>query len=417
MTPAELIKNYQQIRQTTETLCNPLVIEDYVIQSNEDVSPPKWHLAHTTWFFETFILARYLKNYRCYHSLFKYLFNSYYQHIGDPYPRIKRGILSRPTVTDIYRYRQYVDNHIYTLLNKSFFLIDELTDLIILGLNHEQQHQELLLTDIKHNFFLNPDYPCYQVNKNTSSQNKIAPLTFLSLEGGIITIGYQGKEFCFDNELPHHQVILKPYQLANRLITNGEYLEFIQAKGYEHATWWLADGWEMIQKNHYQAPLYWLYEDGEWYIFTLSGLRKLNLDEPVVHLSYYEADAYARFCGKRLPFEAEWENFVNQYASQPNSGNFLEQSIYHPTLSKLNNMPQQLFGDAWEWTASSYSAYPGYQPLTGALGEYNGKFMNNQMVLRGGSCLTPLAHIRNSYRNFFQPGKRWQFTGIRLASD
>lgn len=425
----QLLDFYQDVRSKTEQLCQPLAIEDYVIQSIIDVSPPKWHLAHTTWFFETFILIPHLTNYQPYHYSFQYIFNSYYHGIGTPYPRELRGVLSRPTVKTIYAYRTYVDNELLNLLNHaSEAQWCTLQPLVILGLHHEQQHQELLLMDIKHNFMCDPTSPVYLPNPGqfsspaTGANNK--QLEFISMAGGMIDIGYQANNgapelgFCFDNELPRHPVFLQDYALASRLVTNEEYDEFITAGGYQDPRWWLADGWTCVQQYQWQAPLYWQKSANQWHIFTLSGQKKLNPTEPVVHVSYYEADAYARFLGYRLPLEEEWENFVRQ-AQLPVTGNFMEQGIYQPDAAPVmhNKTASQLFGDAWEWTQSPYRPYPGYKPLGGALGEYNGKFMSNQFVLRGGCCTTPQKHIRASYRNFYQPDKRWQFSGIRLATD
>jgi ergothioneine biosynthesis protein EgtB len=409
----QLIQSYQRIRKQTEQLCAPLFVEDYVVQSHDDISPPKWHLAHTTWFFETFILAK-QSSYKVFNPLFHHLFNSYYQSIGHPYPRMQRGILSRPTVEMIYQYRKQVDEQMMDYLQRlPEEKLSSLMAILTVGFNHEQQHQELLLMDIKYNFSLDPSSPAYQ--KNAISQKKsVSPLIFHAMEGGVVEIGHSHQEFCFDNELPRHPVFLQPYALATRLITNGEYLAFMQAGGYQNPSYWLSDAWDCVLKQQWDAPLYWQQIEGQWHIFTLNGLQVLNLAEPVSHISYYEAEAYARWKNKRLPSEAEWEHFVarNQLASQ--GGNFLENNIFHPMVVTTDN-PHQLFGDVWEWTASAYLPYPGYKPLDGALGEYNGKFMNNQFVLRGGSCATPEAHIRASYRNFFQPDKRWQFSGIRLA--
>lgn len=413
----ELFSFFQLTRQRTETICQPLINEDYVIQSTEDVSPPKWHLAHTTWFFETFILIPYLADYVVFNKLFGYLFNSYYQSVNLPYPRAQRGLLSRPSVANIYAYRHHVNEHIKILLDKiSAEDVSKVENLLVLGLNHEQQHQELLLMDIKHNFFIDPSLPVYQARKSSIHSGKNEDLTFCHVEAGMVEMGHSGENFCFDNELPRHHCFLKPYFLANRLITNGEYLEFIAAQGYQQPQWWLADGWDCIQKNCWQAPLYWKKIDNDWFIFTLQGLQKLNPMEPVCHISYYEADAYARWRGYRLPTESEWEHAAHLYFS---SGNYLENNLLHPqiAINTLSSLPQQLYGDLWEWTASSYAPYPGFKPLLGALGEYNGKFMSNQMVLRGGSCISPEKHLRATYRNFFQPDKRWQFSGIRLAYD
>lgn len=412
----QLLHHYFSIRQLTEKLCQPLLIEDYVIQTIEDVSPPKWHLAHTSWFFETFILAPNICNYHLFDPLFPYLFNSYYQRIGEFFPRMNRGILSRPTVEKVYAYRRYIDERMENLiLNFSSDDIAKITPLITLGLNHEQQHQELLLTDIKYNFSQNPSFPAYH-SFSPVNEYVVTELDFIPESGGLIEVGHAAATFCFDNELPRHKVFLAPYSIASRLTTNAEYLEFIQAGGYRDPQWWLSDGWECLQKNGWLAPLYWQQIDNEWHVFTLRGLEKLNLAEPVSHVSFYEADAYARFKSARLVNEVEWEHYAQLKQTNTVENNFIETEIYHP-LPQKNHSTQQLFGDVWEWTNSAYLPYPGYQPLYGALGEYNGKFMSNQMVLRGGSCATSKAHIRTSYRNFFQPDKRWQFTGIRLAKN
>jgi ergothioneine biosynthesis protein EgtB len=411
------IESYQAVRRYTESLCSPLEIEDYVVQSIEDVSPPKWHLAHTTWFFETFILIAQLKKYRLFHPEFHYLFNSYYQTLGNFHPRIKRGVLSRPTVKMIYDYRKYVDQHILNYIqNISEIDFNELQRLLILGLHHEQQHQELLLMDIKHNFSINPDFHFYPINNGIQKAENPITMEFTFVEGGVVNIGHPGLDFCFDNESPQHQQLISPYLIATRLVTNAEYEEFVNADGYKKPRYWLSDAWECIQKQGWEAPLYWKKINNKWYEFTLAGMKELDPFTPVSHLSYFEADAYARWCNKRLPSEAEWENYVITNSFSIRQGNFLENGYYHP-LPAASKTPQQFFGDLWEWTASAYLPYPGYKATAGSLGEYNGKFMNNQFVLKGGSCITPQNHIRATYRNFFQPDKRWQFSGIRLASN
>jgi ergothioneine biosynthesis protein EgtB len=404
-----LASRYQQIRQTSARICQPLAIEDYTIQSMPDVSPPKWHLAHTTWFFETFVLVPHLPGYTVFHPQFGYLFNSYYEAVGARHPRHQRGLLSRPTVSEVYRYRDRVDRAMTELLST----IPESTDLaqlVILGLHHEQQHQELLLTDIKHILATNPLRPVYRSDLS-SHLNRDRTFEWLKYPGGLYSIGHQGDEFAFDNESPRHQTYLQDYQLANRLVTNGEYLEFMQAGGYQESKYWLAEGWMTVQTQQWQSPLYWELIDSHWWVMTLGGLRQLDLDEPVCHVSFYEADAYATWTGKRLPTEAEWEVATVNIAQ---IGNFLDDDLLHPT--PLNNSHHQFFGDVWEWTQSAYLPYPGFQIADGAIGEYNGKFMCNQMVLRGGSCVTSANHIRSTYRNFFPPATRWQFSGIRLAS-
>ena len=414
LTRQELSELYQTQRRKTLELCLPLEIEDYVIQAMDDVSPPKWHLAHTTWFFETFVLMAELPEYQLFHPRFNYLFNSYYQKIGVPFPRASRGLLSRPTVEQVSAYRNYVDAEMLAFLsNQSDDTYFRVQPIIQLGLQHEQQHQELLLMDIKYNFSIDPDYPTY-AQRTTSHPVKLSELSFIEVEGGLIEIGHQDAGFCFDNELPRHQQFIPSYKIANRLITNGEYLAFIMAKGYQRPEYWLADGWDLVKSRKWNAPLYWhQIENKQWYVFTLSGLSALNLDEPVVHVSYYEADAYARWRNARLPTESEWEHFV-YHTKEELAGHFLEAMILHPRAA-MHQESRQFFGDVWEWTSSPYLAYQGFKPLLGALGEYNGKFMCNQMVLRGGSCVTPQSHIRLSYRNFYQPDKRWHFGGIRLA--
>jgi ergothioneine biosynthesis protein EgtB len=381
--------------------------EDYVIQSMPDVSPPKWHLAHTTWFFETFLLIPYLPGYTGFDPRFGYLFNSYYEAVGDRHPRAERGLLSRPTVAAIYDYRAHVDRSIQDLLATT--VSPDLAALVILGLHHEQQHQELLLTDIKHILALNPLRPAYR-NDLISLNTPAKPLQWLEYPGGLFEIGHQGDGFAFDNELPRHQTYLQAYKLANRLVTNGEYLEFIQAGGYQTSAHWLSAGWSTVQTARWQAPLYWEQIDGDWWVMTLGGLRRVNEHEPVCHVSFYEADAYASWRGYRLPTEAEWE--VATAGLEP-TGNFLDRDILHPAPCPTNS--HQFFGDVWEWTQSAYLPYPGFKIAEGAIGEYNGKFMCNQMVLRGGSCATSANHIRSTYRNFFPTDARWQFTGIRLA--
>ena len=403
-----LLDRYQQVRQVSEKICQPLAIEDYTIQSMPDVSPPKWHLAHTTWFFETFLLLPYLPGYTVFHPQFGYLFNSYYEAVGARHPRHQRGLLSRPTVAEVYRYRAHVDRDMMELLCSVEH--PDLADLLILGLHHEQQHQELLLTDIKHILALNPLHPIYR--------DDLQPPTFidstfqwLKYSGGLYSIGHQGDEFAFDNESPRHQTYLQDYKLGNRLVTNGEYLEFIQTGGYQEAKYWLAEGWATVQAHQWRSPLYWQLIDNDWYVMTLGGLQRVDERKPVCHVSFYEADAYATWKGKRLPTEAEWEIAT---IDLPQTGNFLDSDYLDPTPA--NNLHHQFFGDVWEWTQSAYLPYPGFQIADGAIGEYNGKFMCNQMVLRGGSCVTSANHIRPTYRNFFPPSTRWQFSGIRLAS-
>ncbi len=404
-----MLDSYLKTRQISEKICQPLAIEDYTIQSMPDVSPPKWHLAHTTWFFETFLLLPHFPEYQVFNPQFGYLFNSYYEAVGARHPRHQRGILSRPTVAEVYQYRSHVDRAMQTLLAK----IPEdsnLAELVTLGLHHEQQHQELLLTDIKHILALNPLHPVYRDDLSVNVDTNEGKFVWLGYPGGLYSIGHTGSEFAFDNESPRHQVYLQDYLLGNRLVNNGEYLEFIQAGGYKEAKYWLAEGWATVQSQQWQAPLYWELIDRQWWVMTLGGLRQLDLAEPVCHVSFYEADAYATWRGKRLPTEAEWEIAA---VDLPQTGNFLDRDFLHPTSADHH----QFFGDVWEWTQSAYLPYPGFKIADGAIGEYNGKFMCNQMVLRGGSCITSANHIRPTYRNFFPPSTRWQFSGIRLASD
>jgi ergothioneine biosynthesis protein EgtB len=407
-------EQYQRSRQLSEQLCQPLATEDYVIQSMPDVSPPKWHLAHTTWFFETFLLVPFLTDYAVFDAEFGYLFNSYYETVGQRHPRSQRGLLSRPTVEQVYQYRAFVDEAMQKLLVQP--LEPAVKSLVVLGLHHEQQHQELLVTDIKHILAANPLRPAYQMDLPVVNVPIASQEQWLDYPGGLYAIGcdadLSGENFAFDNESPRHQVYLQDYWLASRLVTNGEYLEFMQAGGYQTPDYWLSAGWAIVQAEQWRSPLYWEQQAEEWRVMTLGGMRPLNLHEPVCHVSYYEADAYARWAGKRLPTEAEWEIAATQVAVQ---GNFVDRGRFHPTLATGETRPDQLFGDVWEWTQSAYLPYPGFQTASGAVGEYNGKFMCNQMVLRGGSCATSQSHIRSSYRNFFPPETRWQFSGIRLA--
>ncbi len=410
-----LTKRFTDVRGVTMKLIQPLEAEDFIIQSHEDVSPAKWHIAHTTWFFERMILKEYKSGYQEFNPAFDFLFNSYYNSIGPYQPRHQRGVLSRPTVDEVIAYRRYVDDQVLELLADSDKK-KEVEKLIEMGLQHEQQHQELILMDVKYNFFVNPLFPTYlETAKRTVSQK--LETEFVEFNGGLVEIGHSGEGFSFDNESPRHKVWLEPFKLATKPVTNGEFLEFIEAGGYEQPEYWLSDGWSTVKENNWKAPLYWLKNDEEnWQLFTLGGVVDLDPNEPVSHVSFYEADAFSRWKGKRLPTEAEWE-----YASQgiAINGNMMEQGAYHPVSSSEEGTTElsKMFGDVWEWTASAYTSYPGSKPLEGALGEYNAKFMCNQMILRGGSCATPASHIRSTYRNFFAPDKRWQFSGFRLADD
>ena len=410
---AVLAHRLRAVRDRTGLLCSPLEIEDYVIQASDSVSPPKWHLAHTTWFFETFILMPYAPGYRVFHEAYAHLFNSYYETAGTFFPRPQRGLLSRPTVAEVYRYRSHVDEALQTLLQQlPQATASDILTRVELGIEHEIQHQELLLMDVKYNFSVNPLQPAYQ---QSVVQIAATPLKMVWQEfaGGIVEIGHEGKVFCYDNERPRHQTLLREFRLASRLVTNQEYLVFIAEGGYQRVDLWLSDGWHAIGAQGWKAPLYWVGSKHDWQQFTLSGLQPLNPHEPVAHLSYYEADAYARWAGKRLPTEAEWEHAA---ASVPITGNFLESGSLHPQPAPQPGLTQ-MYGDLWEWTQSAYTPYPGFRPLSGTLGEYNGKFMCGQLVLRGGCCVTPQDHIRASYRNFFRAADRWMYSGLRLAED
>jgi ergothioneine biosynthesis protein EgtB len=408
--PEPLSAQYRRIRAVTESLCDPLQPEDYVVQSMPDASPAKWHLAHTAWFFEQFLLRPHLRGYRVFHPQYEYLFNSYYDSVGPMHARADRGLLTRPSVGEVRAYRAHVDANMLKLLD-SAEEDERVRAITLLGINHEQQHQELLLTDLKHLLSRNPLLPAYRELKNSTGGAATA-LRFQAFDGGICEIGATGKHFCFDNETPRHRVLVEPFSLADRLVTNGEYQQFVRDGGYRRAEFWLADGWATVKREGWTRPMYWSESmDSE---FSLGGLQPLLPGIPVSHLSYYEADAFARWAGMRLPTEAEWELAG---MSVPIQGNFLDSDSLHPSCADASQSLRQLFGDVWEWTSSSYSAYPGFRATTGALGEYNGKFMCNQFVLRGGSCVTPREHIRASYRNFFYPQARWQFTGLRLARD
>lgn len=411
--PEALLSRYHWVRSWSERLCETLVPEDYVVQSMPDVSPTKWHLAHTSWFFETFLLKPHLPGYHSLHPQYDFLFNSYYNTLGERHCRPKRGLLSRPTVEETYAYRAFVDEHMEALLCGSDSEdLARLEPLIAIGLHHEQQHQELMVTDIKHVFSENPLRPVYQTQPETVTSEAL-PLTWVKFEEQLAWIGHDDISFAFDNEGPRHREFVPAFALASRLVTSGEYRAFMEDGGYQRPEFWLSEGWATVQAREWNAPFYWEQQDGAWRQFTLSGIRPVQDAEPVCHLSLFEADAYARWAGARLPTEFEWE-----VASQglPYHGNFVEAARFHPVPASDTGLTQ-LFGDVWEWTRSQYAPYPGYAPAQGALGEYNGKFMCNQFVLRGGSCATPETHIRHTYRNFFPPDARWQFTGLRLARD
>ncbi|WP_367388299.1 ergothioneine biosynthesis protein EgtB [Lewinella sp. LCG006] len=409
---------YQQIRQWSLQLCAPLNPEDYVVQPTGDVSPPKWHLGHTTWFFENFILREHLANYELFDERLNWFFNSYYESQGPRILRTNRGNMTRPSTATILAYREYVDEHLIQLLDQhqTTELPTELAQLLEIGLQHEQQHQELLVTDIKYILGTNPLYPAYdQAEKKFDHQS--FSKEWLPMEAGLYQIGYQGYDFCWDNELSRHQVYLNRFALSKRLVTNREYLTFMEDGAYERFELWQMEGIEWARQLDIKAPLYWYEKEGTWYHYTLQGLSPIDLDAPVTHVSFFEADAYARWAGHRLPTEQEWEVVCQQQHQEiPAEGNFVENQNWRP-IAPIDDADDQLLGNVWEWTNSAYLPYPRYPRPEGALGEYNGKFMINQMVLRGGSCATPRSHIRATYRNFFQTDKRWQFTGIRLAKD
>lgn len=404
-----LSARYQRIRSATIYLCRSLKPEDFVIQSMPDVSPTKWHLAHITWFFEHFVLQPHLSGYKVFREEFNYLFNSYYYSVGPMHLRPQRGLLSRPELSTVTEYREHVDNAVLQLIEQQGEDGD-LEQLITLGLNHEQEHQELLLTDIKHVFSCNPTLPVVKPGLPFAPGEPLSSHVFIKGPSGIEAIGAEGNGFCFDNETPRHKTLVHDHAIGSRLISNGEYLEFIRDGAYANSQLWLSDGWTTIQERGWSRPLYW---DAELATeFTIGGTRELDLNAPVSHVSYYEADAYARWAGARLPTEQEWELAA---AIHPVKGNLAEAAYWHPAAAAVGE--HQLYGDVWEWTSSAYAAYPGFKPLAGSLGEYNGKFMCNQMTVRGGSCVSAAEHIRATYRNFFYPDARWQFLGIRLAKD
>ncbi len=405
-----LASRYRAVRETTLALAQPLSAEDQMVQSGTETSPTKWHLAHTTWFFETFLLLPHARGYRAFNEQYTYLFNSYYKQLEGHPLRTLRGTFSRPSLSEVLEYRRHVDGAMEEFVEEASA---EQRELIELGLNHEQQHQELIVTDIKHAFWMNPLRPAYR--EGVAASGGEAPrMRWTEFSGGDYEIGHAGPDFAFDNEEPQHRVHLPAFRLASRLVTNAEYLEFIADGGYARPELWLSDGWDQFNANSWRAPLYWEQREGKWQVFTCTGMRALEPNEPVCHVSFYEADAYARWAKARLATEAEWEIAA---ATVPIDGNFLESERLHVAPARDGAGLQQMFGDAWEWTASPYVAYPGYRAAAGALGEYNGKFMCNQLVLRGGSCVTPRNHIRATYRNFFPPQARWQFMGIRLAND
>jgi ergothioneine biosynthesis protein EgtB len=409
--PPDLAARIAGVRAFTEGLCATLDPEDMVVQSMPDASPAKWHLAHTTWFFETFVLAAARPAAAPFDAAYAYLFNSYYDAVGPRHARQERGLLSRPALDEVLRYRRRVDERLGELLARE--PADALLDGVELGIAHEEQHQELLLTDVKHAFFSQPLRPAYGPPPPRAAA-PAPPRTFFPGEGGVREIGAGPDGFAFDNERPRHRALLAPHALASRPVTCGEWLAFMEAGGYERPDHWLSDGWAAAVRDGWRAPLYWVREGGAWWQFTLGGMRRVDEAEPVAHVSYFEADAYARWAGARLPTEEEWEAAA---ADAPPGGNDAGSGRLHPEAARPGAGPRQLLGDVWEWTRSAYAPYPGFRPAGGALGEYNGKFMVSQLVLRGGSCATPPGHVRPTYRNFFYPDARWQFSGVRLARD
>lgn len=411
----KLKERFFEIRSFTEKLTAPLETEDYIVQAVEKTSPAKWHLAHTSWFFEAFILKKVKSDYKSLHPQYDYIFNSYYVQTSDPHCRDKRGNLSRPTVKQVFEFRSYINQKMAEFIEMMTEKeMSEWMSVIEIGLHHEQQHQELLLTDLKFMFAQNPIYPIYEERVRPKSEGK-SELKWVSFEEGVYEVGHAGGQFGYDNEYPLHKTYIHSFKIANRLVTNGEYLEFMKAEGYKNTKWWLDEGFSAVEREDWNSPLYWIIRNGEWHHYTLNGVEPIDLNEPVTHISYFEADAYARWKGFRLPTEQEWEIASKEV---PVKGNFVDSQYFHPApATGENKILNQMYGDVWQWTQSSYSPYPGYEPFPGALGEYNGKFMVNQYVLRGGSCATSKSHFRKTYRNFFHTEARWQFSGIRLATD
>jgi len=403
-------ERYLSVRRTTERLCAPLTAEDQLVQSTPEASPTKWHQAHTTWFFETFVLKPHAPGYRAFDERFTYLFNSYYKQLGEHPNRLTRSYLSRPSLEAVNRYRAYVDEHMMCCIESE--PATELAALVEIGLNHEQQHQELILADAKHVLWSNPLRPAYREQRVPSAASDSCPLRWIACSGGLNRVGHEARGFAYDNETPAHNVFLYPCEIASRLVTNAEYMRFVEDGGYRRPELWLSDGWDTVVANRWDSPLYWERRGAEWWTMTMEGMRPVDPHAPVCHVSYYEADAYTRWAGARLPTEFEWEVAARGLLV---AGNFLDSDSLEPRPASGAADLSQMYGDVWEWTASPYSAYPGFTPAAGALGEYNGKFMCNQIVLRGGSCATPASHIRATYRNFFPPSARWQFMGIRMA--
>jgi len=415
---APLAERYDTVRAATLDLAAPLSDEDCAIQSMPDASPVKWHLAHTSWFFETFVLAANVSGYQTFDPAYRMLFNSYYNAVGEKHPRPQRGLLSRPSRDEVVAYRRHVDAAMRSLLERPESLSPDVVSLVVLGINHEQQHQELILTDVLHMLSHNPTRPAYRPDDALDDGRPAPALTWIEFEAGLREIGHAGEAFAFDNEMPRHRVYLDGFALASRPVCNAEFLAFIADGGYRRPELWLSEGWDWVTAHHVDAPMYWQRDGGRWEQFTLRGMRLLDLAAPVCHVSLFEADAYARWAGARLPTEAEWETAAAGLAID---GNFQEAGALLPrtaaTAARGDSPLTQMYGDVWQWTQSAYSPYPGYRTAPGAVGEYNGKFMCNQFVLRGASFATPRSHARASYRNFFPAPARWQFSGFRLARD
>jgi ergothioneine biosynthesis protein EgtB len=414
---AELMSRYHHVRDFSKKICETLEPEDYVIQTMPEASPTKWHLAHTSWFFETFLLKQFFRGYRSAHPAYEFLFNSYYNAVGPFFSRPHRGLLSRPTVKEAFHYRTDVDLLVSELIESADDeRLAEIEPILTLGLHHEQQHQELMLTDIKNVFWQNPLRPVFR-KRDLKMPSPTPPVEWLQFEEGLHWVGHDGAGFSYDNEGPRHRVFVQSFELASRLVTNADFLAFMEDGGYQRSELWLSLGWNTVKEKGWDCPLYWEKKEGKWQAMTMAGMTELVPEEPVCHVSLFEADAYAKWSGTRLVTEEEWEIAS---AGSPLKGNFADDEVFHVTplaSATTSGKPAQMFGDVWEWTRSSYSPYPGYSAIGGALGEYNGKFMCNQYVLRGGSCATSQAHMRRTYRNFFPPDARWQFTGIRLAKD
>jgi ergothioneine biosynthesis protein EgtB len=414
--PCSLSERLFATRRWSLELTHALTAEDMTVQVMDDASPTKWHLAHTSWFFEAMVLSKYLKNYSLFDESFNYCFNSYYETLGPRQPRPKRGLLTRPSIETVLAYRAHVDDGLEALFSKGAAFEPDAVAAIETGINHEQQHQELMLTDILALFAANPSRPAYRAPRPGRDLGEPEPLNWISYEGGACDAGFAGEGFRFDNETPRHRLFIHPFRLAGRLVTNAEWQDFIADGGYQNFALWLSDGWAAVNREGWQAPLYWEERDGEWYTMTLEGMRPVERAAPVTHVSYYEADAFARWAGHRLPTEFEWEIAADgALTDDPDEGSFALRP--RPLRARASGRPMQMFGGVWQWTGSAYLPYPGYRAPPGALGEYNGKFMCGQQVLRGSSCATPKGHTRKTYRNFFYPHQRWQFTGLRLASE